>query len=551
MNGASILARALRQNGVETIFDIPGDPIGGVLAAARAEGMSTFSFRHEQAVTMAAQAYAFVSKRVGVGVVASGPAMTNAITGLTTAWANGWPLILVGGASENGKRGLGDFQETPQVEAAAPFCKWSVAMDNPLRIPWFVNTAIRKALSGRPGPVYLDFPADVINAQVDDADVDWLQPVGEIPRAFADPEAIKRASQILAEAERPLLLIGEGAAMSGGEAEARDLVERLQIPFVPSPMGKGTVPDSHPLCFAGARSYALANADVVVLAGVKFNWMFHFGREPRFADGIKVIEIGPEPEEMGASIPPMVSLVGDYKSVLRQLADEARPVARLESNWVQSLEEERQRNADAVAPMVDSEEQFTNLYRMYREINAITLPGAIVAVDGESTMAVSRTMQNADLPAHRLDAGPSGCMGVGVPYAIGAQIAKPGTQVICMNGDYAFGWNGMEIETACRYNLPILFVVANNGSVRPNSPVFNMKDYTGADAVRYDLMMQAFGGHGELVRDVDELKPALERALASGKTALVNVTINPAVQRKPQAFGWLDRLGKMQYNTAR
>ncbi len=547
ITGAQIIAKALRQNGADAIFDIPGDPIGSVLAAGRAEGMDTYSFRHEQAVSMAAQAYAFVSGKLGVGVVASGPAMTNAITGLTTAQANGWPMILIGGASEDAKRGLGDFQETPQVESAAPFTKWSIGMDNPRRIPWFVNTAIRKALSDRPGPVYLDFPSDVINSRVDEEDVEWLPPVGEIPRTYADPTGISRAVRLLEEAERPLLLLGEGAAVSGGHEEARELVDRLQIPFVPSPMGKGIVPDSHPLCFAGARSYALRNADVVVLAGARFNWMFHFGRAPRFAEDVKVIEIGPVAEEMGASVPPAVALVGDYRSVLRQLADEVPQTARLESPWVQALEEERGRNTDTVAPMVNNEDQFTNMYRLFREINAVVSPNAIVAADGESTMAVSRAMQASEHPAHRLDAGPTGCMGVGIPYAIGAQAAAPGNQVVCVTGDYAFGWNGMEIETACRYGMPILFVVANNGSVRPGDGVFNMKGYTGEDAVRYDLVMQAFGGHGEMVRSVDDLRPALERAAASGKTALVNVAVNPVGQRKPQTFGWLDRLGKMQY----
>jgi acetolactate synthase-1/2/3 large subunit len=184
---------------------------------------------------------------------------------------------------------------------------------------------------------------------------------------------------------------------------------------------------------------------------------------------------------------------------------------------------------------------------MYRELQEYLGPETIFVGDGESTQAVARTMHHAEKPARRLDAGPTGCMGVGLPYAIGAQIAAPGDRVVCAMGDYSFGWNGMEIETASRYNLPIMFVVANNGSVRQGGRVFDMRGFEAAEALRYDVMMEAFGGHGEMVRTIDELKPALERAAASGKPSLVNVAINPWVQRKSQPFSWLDRLGRMRY----
>jgi 2-hydroxyacyl-CoA lyase 1 len=552
-SGGRILIEALKRQDVSTIFDLPGDPVGSILAAGREAGIRTYSFRHEQASAMAAQAYSYVTRSMGVSIVASGPAMTNAVTGLTTAWANCWPMLLVGGASELRRKGLGDFQETPQVEAAAPFCKWSVAIDNPRRIPYFVETAFKTALGGRPGPVYLDFPADMINARLEEDDVEWGVPAPEPARPQADPEDVKRAAAAIAASERPLLLIGKGAAWAGAEDEARELVERLQIPFVPSPMGKGVIPDDHPLCVAGARSHALEKADLVLLVGARFNWIFHFGRAPRFAEGVKVIQVDIDPSEIGTSVPATVGLVGDAKAVLRQLSEEVGMSARrrMESDWVRDLQRQLEENAAAIAPTVDSEEPFTNMYRLFRDVNAVADDGAIFVDDGESTMAVSRVMQTLRKPRHRIDAGVSGCMGTGIPYAIGAQIAAPGTQVISMNGDYAFGWNGIEIETACRYRLPILFVVANNGSVRSTPNVFNMADYTGEDALRYDRMMDAFGGHSEFVQTSDQLRPALERALASGKTALVNVVIDPNPRRKPQKFGWLDRLGRMRYEGGR
>ena len=548
-NGGAVLIEALRRNGVDTLFDLPGDPMGAVLSAARQAGMQSYSFRHEQAVAMAAQAYGYVSGRIGVGMVASGPAMTNAITGLTTAWANCWPMLLVGGASEAGRRGLGDFQETPQVEAAAPFCKWSIAMDDARRIPWFVSMALRKAHSGRPGPVYLDFPADVINARVEEEEISWEAAVPAPERLGADPATVARAVQLIAGSERPLLLIGKGAAGSRAETELREFVERMQLPFIPSPMGKGVVPDDHPLCVADARSFALRNADLVVLVGARFNWIFHFGQPPRFAPDVKVVQVEIDPDEIGNSIPATVGLVGDAQTVIAQLVNEAGTAARrrLESPWLQALREEQQRNAEGIAPMVGSEEPLINLYRFFRELDAVAGPDSILVDDGESTMAVSRVMQVMKEPRRRLDAGVSGCMGVAVPYALGAQIAAPGSRVMCINGDYAFGWNGMEVETAVRHGLPILFVVANNGSVRKGAPVFQSAGFTADDAIHYERMMEAFGGHAEFVATLPELRPALERALASGKTSLVNVIIDPSAQRKPQPFSWLDRLGRMRY----
>ena len=421
-------------------------------------------------------------------------------------------------------------------------------MEDPRRIPWFIANAIQRSLSGRPGPVYLDLPADVITARVDEEAVQPAPPLPPAPRPLAEPAAIERAVRAIAAAERPLLIIGKGVAWSDAADEARLLVERLQIPFIPSPMGKGVVPDDHPLCVASARSVALSEADLVVMAGARFNWLFHFGEPPRFAPDVEVVQIDIEPDEIGNGPTPAVALVGDAKMVLRQLLDEVGDGApgHIETPWLGRLEEACRRNAEEIAPLVHSEEPFTNLYRMYREINDVVDRDAIIVADGEATMAISRVMQPNFEPRRRLDAGVLGCMGVGVPYAIGAQVANPDAQVISVNGDYAFGWNGIEIETAIRHQLPIVFIIANNGSVKP-SGAFVGGAFEATDALRYDLMMAAFGGHAEHVLTADELRPALERAIAARRPALVNVAINPHGGRKAQPFGWLSRLGTMDY----
>lgn len=553
VRGADILVKALKNEGVEVVFDLPGDPIGSISTGLRREGIRTLSFRHEQATAMAAQAYGYALRTIGVAVVPSGPAMTNAITGLLTASANCWPMLLIGGSIESRRRFRGDFQETPQVEAAAPFCKWSVAVEDPRRIPYFVNMAIRKAMNGRPGPVYLDLPSDIIAGSVEEDEVRYFPPVPPPARPLADPQDVRRAVQLLVQAERPLFLIGKGIAWSDGAEEMRQLVDRLQVPFVPSPMGKGVVPDDHPLNFAGARSFALSNADLVVLAGARFNWIFHFGEPPRFAPNVKVVQIDIDPSEIGNGVPAEVGLVGDAKMVLQQLLDEVGEKAppRWESPWLEALRAERRKNEEAIASMVYSEEAPMNLYRMYRTIREVLDRDATVTVDGENAMAISRVMLPTYLPRHRLDAGTSACMGVAVPYAIGAQVARPGKQVVSINGDYAFGWNGMEIETAMRYDLPIVFIIANNVSVGGPQKMELGQRWEGdeqPEGIRYDKMMEAFGGHGEHVETPEQLRPALERAFAAGKPALVNVVIDRRTRRKPQPFEWMTgRRERMQY----
>ena len=548
IDGAGLLVRSLRAHGVDSLFSVPGDPLGPFLDEAVRAGIENYTIRHEQAIAMAAQAYSYVRRDLGVGAVTSGPAMTNAITGLATAWANCWPMLLLGGSSELGKRGLGDFQELPQVESAAPYCRWAVSVDEPRRIPWFVSEAVKRATHGRPGPVYLDLPADVLTASVPESEVEEHPVAPEPPRPAADAALVERAAAALARAERPLLILGKGAAWADAAAEARALVEGLGIPFVPSPMGKGVVPDDHPLCVAGARSFALREADLVILAGARFNWTFHFGRPPRFAEDLRVVQIDIEPSEIGLARPVEAGLVGDARTVLAQLLEAAAGRAGRREEWIAALGRERAGNAAQIAQLAGAPGERLNLYRMYRDINEVVGPDAVVVADGEATMAVSRVMQPNARARERLDAGTTGCMGVGIPYAIGAQIARPEARVVCAMGDFAAGWNGMDLETAVRYELPILFVVANNGSIRRRpGRALSADDFGPDDAVRYDRLMAAFGGHAEHVESAGELRPALERAVASGRPALVHVLIDPGARRKQQSFGWLSREGRTQY----
>ena len=552
ISGGEIAAKQLKREGIEVVFNLGGDPMAAITKGLTDEGIRLIGFRHEQANALAAQAYGYALRRPAVAMAAGGPAVTNTLTGLATAWANCWPFLLIGGSGTMAYRHRGDFQEIPNLEATAPFCKWSVAIDDPRQAAYYVNAAIRKMMNGRPLPVYLDMPADVLDARVEEDEVRYFPPVGPPARPAAAQEDVRAAIRAITQAKRPLLLVGKGLAWSDAAEETRQLAERLNIPFIPSPMGKGVIPDDHRLNASSARSYALQNADLVILAGARFNWIFHFGQAPRFAPDVKVVQLDIDPNEIGNGKPADVGLVGDGKVVLKQLLDEVggRTASR-ESDWLLSLEAEKKKNAEAVAPMVNSQASPMNHYQMYRALVPMLDRDATICADGENTMAISRTMVPNFLPRHRLDAGESGCMGVAVPYGVGAQVAHPGKQVVVFGGDYSFGWNGFEAETAVRSNLPVVFVIANNVSIGgPQRRELGGGVQVGVqpEGIRYDKIMDAFGGHAEHVETLQQLQPAMERALASGKASLLNVVISTGRARKEQEFNWMsNRSNRMQY----
>ena len=553
IDGGEIISKQLKIEGVEVVFTLPGDPMTLINKALPNQGIRIINFRHEQANALAAQAYGYATRRPGVAMVTAGPGMTNAITGLETARSNCWPLLLLGGTGELNRRNRGDFQDAPQLEAAKPFCKWSAMVEDPRQLPYYVHTAIHNMMNGRPMPVYLDLPSSVITGTAEEDDITYYPAAPPIARPVADPQLVQNAVKLIMEAQSPLLLVGKGVAWSDAPEEVRELVDRLQIPFVPSPMGKGVIPDDHPLNASGARTFALRNADLIILAGARFNWIFHFGEEPRFAPNVKVVQIDIDPSEIGNGVPATVGLVGDATAVFHQMLEEVGRVKRpIETPWLQSLETEKGKNAEAIAGFLGSDQSPMNMYQMYREIMNVMDEDATVTADGENTMAISRVMVPNQLPRHRLDAGVSGCMGVSVPYAIGAQVARPGKQVISFSGDYAFGWNGFETETAVRYKLPIVFVIANNVSVGGRQALelgSRMSDQDEQpEGIRYDKIMETFGGHGEHVEQIEQIRPALERALGSGKPSLINVVIDKRPARKKQPFTWMTgRTNRMNY----
>jgi 2-hydroxyacyl-CoA lyase 1 len=547
INGATIIARSLKQQGVDYMFGVVGFPVFGIASAAQQEGITYYGFRNEQAASYAAGAVGYLTGRPGACLCVSGPGMVHGIAGMANAWSNAWPMILLGGANDAYQNGQGAFQEAPQVEAARPFSKYAARPDSAERLPFYIEQAVRTSIYGRPGAVYLDLPNDIISAELSDDALRFPARCPDPPRSQADPQAVSDALQLLRQAERPLVVVGKGAAYARAEAGVRRFIEQTQLPFLPTPMGKGVLPDDHPLSVAPARSHALRGADVVFLLGARFNWILHFGQEPRFAENVRVIQLDIEPEEIGTNVPTEVALVGDAKAIVKQLTDslDADPWScAADTPWRKSLADNVEQNQAAVEQMEHDDSVPMGYYRVLREIREQLPRDAIVIAEGASTMDISRTsIPNYDA-RQRLDAGSFGTMGVGLGFALAAAAVHPDRKIVSIQGDSAFGFSGMEVEVACRYGLPITFIIVNNNGIG-GGPSELRRDRVPPSVytpnARYEKIIEAFGGKGHFAQNPDELQRALKDSLADPEPSIVNVMIDPRAQRKPQKFNWLTR----------
>ncbi len=547
LDGNTLIARSLKRQGVDKMFGIVGFPVFGIAAAAQAEGIQFVAMRNEQAASYAAGAVGFLTGRPGACLTVSGPGMIHGIAGLANAQENAWPMVLLGGASNSYQEGRGAFQEAPQVELARIYSKYAARPDATNRIPFYCEQAVRTSIGGRPGAVYLDFPDDFLSAQVDEGEVTIPDRCPDPPRPLADPADVTRAIDVLRAAERPLVIVGKGAAYSRAEAEVRAFIEATQIPFLSSPMGKGVVDDEHALSVAPARGLALQEADVVVLLGARLNWIMHFGLPPRFDANVKTIQIDIHAEELGRNVPAEVGLCGDVKAVVGQLnaALDAEPFRfAADAPWRSVLGEKVAENKAFVQNMMNDDAVPMGYYRVLREIADQSPPGTIIQAEGANTMDISRSVLMHAQPRERLDAATFGTMGVGLAQAIAAQVVHPDRKVVCIEGDSAFGFSGMEVETACRYRLPIVFVIINNNGIGMGFdalPEDRFQSPASAYTIEagYEKMIEGFGGKGYAVRTPAELSAALKQALDDAMPSLINVHIDPQAKAKPQKHHWL------------
>ncbi len=538
VNGSQVLARALRLQGVETMFYLMGGPMMAAESACIEEGVRSIDVRHEQAAAMMAHAYARVLNTVGVCMAASGPGTTNLVTGVANAFVDCAPLLAIGGCSPLSHIGRGAFQELDQLAIFKPFTKWAERVLDPKRIPELVATALRQALSGRPGPVYLDMPGDVLYKQIDEDEILYPEPNGNRPggRAGGDPDLVRQALELLGSARQPIVLTGSGILWSDASAALQRWVELAGLPFYTTPQGRGVVPDDHELSFPGARSTAFREADLIMVVGTRLNYVVGHLAPPRFRSDAKLIQIDIEPSEIGHNRPADVGIVGDARAVLEQLVTAAH--GRLDppryADWRERLGQvEESKRQEAEAAMATDQRPIHPL-RLCKEVRDFLDRDAILVVDGQEILNYGRQSIPTFVPGHRLNSGPFGTMGVGLPFGLGAKAAKPDNQVLVLHGDGSFGLNAMELDTAVRHKLPVVTVISLNGGWTADP----QRNKPGRDLgyTAFHDMARALGCHGEYVEDPAEIRPALDRAYGSGGPALVNVLTDWRARATTTAF---------------
>ena len=523
LTGSELLARALVSQGMDTLFYLMGGPMLETESACIKLGARAIDTRHEQAASMMAHAYSRLTRRPGVCMGCSGPGTTNLVTGVANAFVDAAPLIAVGGSSPRVYLEMEAFQEIDQVAVMRPITKWATRILDARRIPELVAMAFRQATTGRPGPVYLDLPGDILGEAVDESAVTFPARWRPAPRAQGDPAAIAEAVALLARAERPLIVGGSGAWWSDAASAFQAFVEATGIPFYTTPISRGTVPEDHELAFLNARAKAFGEADVLLAVGTRFNYVLQFGRAPRFAADLKVIQIDVDPGELGHNRAPDVPIVGDARAVLEQLAAQAR--GRIERGryhgWVTKLRTLDTEKAAEMDRQMSTDQVPIHPLRLCKEVRDFLRRDAILVVDGQEILNFGRQSIPTFVPGHRLNSGPFGCMGVGLPFGMGAKVARPEAQVLVLHGDGSYGLNAMEIDTAVRHRIPVVVVISNNGGWTADPQ--GTKPGRNLGYTRYDKVAQDFGAHGEFVEKPHEIRPALERAWASGKPAVVNV----------------------------
>ena len=535
VDGNSLVVKSLKDEGVDTVFYITGGPMVDVASKCIEIGFNSVDVRHEQGASMAAHAYSRVLGKPGVCFAASGPGVTNLITGVGNAYLDAVPVVALGGASAISQDGMGAFQEMDQVGMFKPITKMSERVKDARRIPEIINKAFRVATSGQPGPVYVDLPGDVLYRVVEEEEVTFPKRPHKVPRVAGDPDLVKEAVALLKAAERPLVITGTGIMWSGAMQELQEFVETTGIPFYTTPQGRGVIPEDHALSFLGARNRAWKEADVVLIVGTRLNFILGFGQAPRFAEDVKMIQVDIADEEIGRNRAVDVGIVGDAKMVLRQLTDEASDSfrGRDELAWIDTLRGHDQRSQEKMSAIMQAESSPMHPLRLCKEVRDFMDRDAIIVVDGHEILNFARQSVPTNAPGHRVNAGPNGCMGVAVPFGLGAKVAKPDTQVIVLSGDGSFGMNGMEIDTMVRKNIPAIIVISNNGGWA-GAGVMNAGRDLGFS--RYDEMAKVFGAHGEFVERPEDIRPALERAIASGKPAVINVITDPSARSSTQSF---------------
>jgi acetolactate synthase-1/2/3 large subunit len=539
-HGGHLVAQVLANEGVRYLFTLSGGHIAPIYDGCVDIGIEVVDFRHEQAAAHAADGWARVTLGLGVAAVTAGPGVTDAVTGIANAYYANSPVLVLSGKNPILEFEMGSLQEMDQVTLVSSITKWARTCHDTRRLADFTATAVRHAMSGRRGPVFLDVPLDVqFNA--------W-PPGLEVPEQYrtdaaplGDPDHVRQAARLLSEAEHPVVFAGSGIRWSGAHEALAALAEAIKAPVFLNSLARGCLPPDHPYCFSAARKYALGKGDVLLALGVDWDFRLGFGQK-NFAPGMRVIQVDVDGAHIGRNRPVEVGIVGDPGRVIEQLLAEG--VGRTEEpSWTEEVRgEEARLSAEADAGM-GSDAVPIHPQRFAREIRDFLDPDAIVVGDGGDIVGISASIVQARHPGHWLDPGPFGCLGVGPSFAIAAKLARPDKQVLVIYGDGSFGLNAMEYDTAIRKGIPFVGIIGNDGAWgqikvaqevlygEGRAPAADLGD------VPYERMVEALGGYGERVTEPGGIRPALGRAFASGVPACINVLVDSKLMRRTSYLG--------------
>ncbi|QOZ38211.1 oxalyl-CoA decarboxylase [Bradyrhizobium sp. CCBAU 53421] len=550
-DGFHLVIDALKLNGIDTVYGVPGIPITDLGRMAQAAGIRVLSFRHEQNAGYAASIAGFLTKRPGVCLTVSAPGFLNGLTALAHATTNCFPMILISGSSEREIVDLqqGDYEEMDQLAIAKPLCKAAFRVLHAQDIGIGLARAIRAAVSGRPGGVYLDLPAKLFGQVMDAAagEKSLVKVIDAAPEQIPSPSSVKRALEVLKNAKRPLIILGKGAAYAQADEAIKTFVEKSGVPFLPMSMAKGLLPDLHPQCAGAARSTVLKEADVVMLIGARLNWLLSHGKGKTWGEAPKkFIQVDIEPKEMDSNVEIVAPVVGDIGSCVSAFLDAmGANWSAAPSDWLATVAKKRDDNVAKMAPKLMSNASPMDYHGALGALRAIIAerPDTIFVNEGANTLDLARGVVDMHKPRKRLDVGTWGVMGIGMGYSIAAAV-ETGLPVLAVEGDSAFGFSGMEVETICRYKLPICVVIFNNDGIYRGTDVNSAGDDPATTVFvkgsRYDKMMEAFGGVGVNATSPDELKRAVNAALDSGKPTLINAVIDPAAGSESGRIGNLN-----------
>jgi oxalyl-CoA decarboxylase len=549
-DGFHLIIDALKLNDVKTIYAVPGIPITDFLRMSQAEGIRVLSFRHEQNAGYAAAIAGFLTKKPGICLTVSAPGFLNGLTALAHASTNCYPMILISGSSEREIVDLqqGDYEEMDQLAVAKTMCKAAYRVLHAQDIGIGIARAIRAAVSGRPGGVYLDLPAklfgQVMNAEAGRKSL--VKVIDPAPAQIPAPDSIKRALDVLKSAKRPLIILGKGASYAQADDAIRQFVEKTGVPFLPMSMAKGLLPDTHPQCAGAARSTVLKDSDVVVMIGARLNWLLSHGKGKNWGEAPKkFIQVDIEPKEMDSNVEIAAPVVGDIGSCVTALLNAMGSRWEAPADWVNAVKTKREENVAKMAPRLMNNNIPMDYHGALGVLRTVIKerPETILVNEGANTLDLARGVIDIYKPRKRLDVGTWGIMGIGMGQAIAAAV-ETGYPVLAVEGDSAFGFCGMEVETICRYQLPVCVVIFNNDGIYRGTDV----NKTSADpattvfvkGARYDKMMEAFGGVGVNAISPDELRHAVNAALDSGKPTLINAVIDPAAGSESGRIGNLN-----------